>query len=309
MRIYLQGLSDGPKPRCLASWVSRLWWCVAVLLLCTGCSPLQVMNTLIPDRGFVVTRDVTYGSLPRQKLDVYRPRGLRESAPVAVFLYGGRWQSGSKADYRLLGQALTRRGIVLVVADYRLYPEVRFPAFVEDGARAVRWTRDNIAGFGGDTARIFVIGHSAGGHTTTLLALDERLLRDAGVPPGTVRGFVSLAGPVDTVWTDADVQALMGPRQGWPATYPATHIDGVEPPLLLLHGAGDRTVNPSSSVRLAARIRQAGGCIRTQVYPKVGHVEIVVAFAAPWLGIAPVMNDIVEFIRKPECHPTGDPSS
>lgn len=309
MRMSLRGPSNGPKPRCLASRVPWRWWCAAVLLLCTGCSPVQVMNTLIPDRGFVVSRDIAYGSLPRQKLDVYRPRGLRRSAPVAVFLYGGRWQSGSKADYRLLGQALTKRGIVLVVADYRLYPEVRFPAFVEDGARVVRWTRDNVARFGGDTARIFVVGHSAGGHTAALLALDERLLRDAGVPPGTVRGFVSLAGPVDTVWTDADVQALMGPRQGWAATYPASHIDGVEPPLLLLHGAGDQTVNPSSSVRLAARIQQAGGCIRTRVYPKVGHVEIVVAFAAPWLGIAPVMSDVVEFIRKPECHPTGAPSS
>jgi acetyl esterase/lipase len=173
---------------------------------------------------------------------------------------------------------------------------------VEDGARAVRWARDNAARFGGDSARIFVVGHSAGGHTAALLALDERFLRDAGVPAAAVRGFVALAGPVDTRWTDADVQALMGPPSGWPATYPATHVGGGEPPLLLLHGGGDRTVAVESSLRLAARIRERGGCSRAVVYPGVGHVEIVVAFAAPRLGIAPVLDDLAAFVRDPRRH-------
>ena len=277
--------------------VSECFLWLILLALLPACSLREVAEAVIPDNHFAATRNLAYGALPRQKLDVYRPRGLRRPAPVVVFLYGGRWQNGSKADYRLLANALTRRGIVTVVADYRLYPEVRFPAFVEDAAGAVRWTRDNIARFGGDTTRIFVAGHSAGAHIATLLALDEQWLRSAGVPPGGVRGFVSIAGPVDTVWTDPDVQALMGPPAGWPATYPRTHVDGTEPPLLLLHGGGDETVNPSSSTRLAARIRAHGGCVRTIVYPNVGHVEIVVALAAPWLNIAPVLHDVVNFVK------------
>jgi pimeloyl-ACP methyl ester carboxylesterase len=183
----------------------------------------------------------------------------RLAAPVVVYLFGGRWQNDSKDQYRLLGDALTRRGLVLVVPDYRLYPEVEFPGWVEDAARAVRWTRDNIQRFGGDPGRIWVVGHSAGGHTAALLALDDRYLREAGVPTPGVQGFVSLAGPVNSEWTAADVQALMGPRAGWPATYPATHIDGTERPLLLLHGSGDRTVSPANSVSLAKRIREQGG--------------------------------------------------
>jgi acetyl esterase/lipase len=191
-------------------------------LTVTGCSPRRAAETLLLGSHFVRTEGVAYGPEARQRLDVYRPKAVRAPAPVVVFLYGGRWNTGTRGDYRLLGDALTRRGWVAVVPDYRLAPAARFPAWVEDGARAVRWARDNAARIGGDSARIFVVGHSAGGHSAALLALDEHFLRDAGVPAGAVRGFVSLAGPVDTTWTDPDVQALMGPREGWPATYPAT---------------------------------------------------------------------------------------
>ena len=281
-----------------SSWLRRV--CLAFLLgTAAACSPRVVAETLLLGDHFVRTPGVAYGAGARQRLDVYRPRAAREPSPVVVFLYGGRWQNGSRDEYRLLGNALTRRGWVAVVPDYRLYPEAQFPAWVEDAALAVRWARDNAQRFGGDTARIFVAGHSAGGHTAALLALDERYLGRAGVPAGAVRGFVSLAGPVDTVWTDPDVQALMGPREGWPATYPASHVEGREPPLLLLHGGDDRTVSPTSSTRLAARIREREGCAGAVVYPGVGHVEIVVALAVPQLRIAPVIDDLAAFIRAP----------
>ncbi len=243
--------------------------CLRVLLvllgLLAGCSPRRVAESLLLGSHFALTQGVAYGADARQKLDVYRPVEARGAVPVVVFLYGGRWNSGSRNDYRLVGDALTRRGWVAVIPDYRLAPAVTFPAWVEDGARAVRWVRDNAARFGGDSARIFVVGHSAGGHTAALLALDEHHLRGAGVPAGAVKGFVSLAGPVDTPWTDADVQALMGPRSGWAATYPTTHVDGADPPLLLLHGGGDKTVSAQSSVRLAALIRERRGCSRVVV--------------------------------------------
>lgn len=281
---------------------------VAVGLAAGACSPRRIAETLFVGDHFVRTADVPYGADPRQRLDVYRPRMLRQPAPVVVFLYGGRWQEGSRDLYRLLGDAMTRQGWIVVVPDYRLHPAVTFPAWVEDGAQAVRWAHDRAAQLGGDPSGIFVVGHSAGAHTAALLALDERYLRDAGVPRGTVRGVVSLAGPVDTRWTDPDVQALMGPREGWPATYPATHVDGTEAPLLLLHGGGDETVSPRNSVTLAERIRAHGGCAAAKVYPGVGHVEIVVALSAPWLRRAPVLRDVAAFVRDPAAICAGDDS-
>jgi acetyl esterase/lipase len=274
---------------------------LALLAALAGCSPRLLVETVFLGDNFVLTTGVAYGPDAAQRLDVYRPRRAERQAPVVVFLYGGRWQSGARRDYRLVGDALTRRGFLVVIPDYRLYPAVLFPAWVEDAARAVAWTRAHAASFDGDTARVFVIGHSAGAHTATLLDLDEHYLRDAGVPAGGVKGFVSLAGPVDTSWTDPDVQALMGPAAGWPNSYPRTFIDGTEPPLLLLHGDGDHTVAPANSTHLAARILERGGCARTVAYPHVGHVELVVALALPRLGIAPVLGDVADFIQRPDC--------
>lgn len=272
---------------------------VCITCLASACSPLRVAEGLLSSGRLIRQEDVAYGTAARQRLDVYRPSAKTSSSPVVIFLYGGRWQRGSKEQYRLLGDAMTRRGIVLVVPDYRLYPEVMFPGWVKDAAQAVRWTRENIQRYGGDATRIWVVGHSSGAHTAVLLALDERYLRNVGLPINTVRGYVSLAGPVDTIWTDADVQALMGPSEGWPATYPRTQIDGSEPPVLLLHGADDKTVSPNNSVALAARIRERGGCAQAILYRGVGHIPILVALSVPQLGIAPVLRDVLTFINEP----------
>lgn len=272
---------------------------LAVCATLSACSPRRVAERVALGSSVRRTADIAYGSGARQRLDVYRPRSTRRPSAVIVFLYGGRWQFGSKRDFLLLASTLARRGWVVVVPDYRLYPPALFPAWVEDGASAVRWTLDNVVSAGGDGGRVFVVGHSAGAHTAALLALDERYLRSAGVAAGAVRGFVSIAGPVDTTWTDPDVQALMGPEPGWPVSYPVTHVDGTEAPLLLLHGAADETVGVGNSVRLAARIRARGGCARVARYRGIGHVRIVVALALPSLVDAPVLDDVARFVRDP----------
>lgn len=186
-----------------------------------------------------------------------------------------------------------------VIPDYRLYPAVRFPAWVDDAAGAVRWVSQNIQSFGGNPSQIFVVGHSAGAHTAVLLALNPHYLADAGLSPTRVRGFIGLAGPVATVWTEPDVQALMGPREGWPATYPLEQVGRSISPLLLLHGVKDRTVAVGNSVRLAARIRERGGCARVITYQGLDHIGIVLALALPQLDIAPVLEDVVRFVRQP----------
>lgn len=270
----------------------------ALVGIAAACSPLRVAQGFLGGDHFTRTTNLEYGGAAPKRLDVYRPRARSGPFPVVVFLYGGRWQHGSRNDYQLLGSAFTQRGFVVVVPDYRMYPDAVFPAWVEDAAQAVRWAHQNIHRFGGDSAQLYVVGHSSGAHSAVMLALDEHYLRDVGLPARAVRGFVSLAGPVDTTWTDPDVQALMGPRDAWPSTYPRTYIDGTESPLLFLHGSSDKTVSPSNSIRLAARISARGGCARAVVYPGVGHVEIVVALSEPRLGIAPVLNDVISFIAE-----------
>src|SRR5207253_2056955 len=91
-----------------------------------ACAPAlaSVLNLAVPRSGYQVVRDLPYGTDPRQRLDIYVPDGLSTKAPVILFFYGGFWQSGSKSLYLYLGQAFASEGIIVAVADYRLYPQV-----------------------------------------------------------------------------------------------------------------------------------------------------------------------------------------
>ena len=286
----------------------RLW--LSLLCLLPACSLRQAAVATTPDDP--PTRAVAYGDHPRQRLDVYPARGRAPApAPTLVFFYGGRWQGGNRRLYGTLARALARRGFLVIVPDTRLYPEVRFPAWVEDAARAVRWAHAHALAYGGDPGKLFVIGHSSGAYSAVLLGLDRHYLRDAGLPVGALRGVIGLAGPVDTEWTDPDVRALMGPRAGWPASYPRQFVGAPgesSPSLLLLHGGADRTVRSLNSTRLAGRLRAHGECASSRVYAGVGHVEIMAALALPWLGIAPVMRDVTAFIADPTSACAGAPA-
>src|SRR5580692_7121358 len=123
-------------PRARAVWLP-------LLLLPAACSPAALLNAIAPRDGVTITRDLEYQDGPRHRLDVYAPAAA--AAPVVVFFYGGGWESGSKDMYRFVGAALAARGVMVVIPDYRVYPEVRFPAFMNDAAAAVAWTHANAA--------------------------------------------------------------------------------------------------------------------------------------------------------------------
>lgn len=266
-----------------------------VLPALAGCASARLLNATVPTGGLEITRDLAYAPGPRGGLDVYRPGGKTSRLPLVVFLYGGSWRQGNKATYPFVAAALARRGAVVMVPDYRVYPEVRFPAFLQDNARAVAWAIGHAAEFGADPKSVFVIGHSAGAYDAVMLALDPRWLAAEGVDRSTLAGVVGLAGPYDFLpITDPDIVPVF-PDAG-PATQPVTYADGHNPPLLLLAGDADATVRPGNTASLAARVAQAGGPVQQTIYPGLGHLGIVLAFAPLFRGKAPVLDDIEAFI-------------
>lgn len=278
-----------------------LIFAVAIVALgfVAGCSPLALLNRATALTGTRASRDIPYGELPRQRLDLYRGPEVKPPAPVLIFFYGGSWQRGDKADYPFLGDALAAQGFLTLVADYRVYPDVKFPAFVEDGARVVRWARDHVAELGGDPKRIYLMGHSAGAHIAALLALDEHYLRDVGLDRSAVRGVVGIAGPYDFLpFHSETLKTLFGPAEAWPTTQPINFVDGREPPMLLLAGGWDKTVRPGNTRRLVARICERGGNAQAIIYPYLGHVTILGALSRPLRRIAPVLRDTVTFLKE-----------
>src|SRR3954453_21256250 len=136
-----------------------------------ACSPIGALNALAPRRGLRVTRGLRYAPGERHELDIHAPVGAVR-APVVVFIYGGGWREGDRSLYRFVGAALAARGFLTVVPDYRVFPAVRFPSFIQDAAMAVAWTRVHVARYGGDPGQVFLMGHSAGAHIAAMLALD-----------------------------------------------------------------------------------------------------------------------------------------
>jgi acetyl esterase/lipase len=263
----------------------------------TGASDDNRFTWSLPRRS-VFTRDIPYAQGARHTLDICRPRGAA-AAPVVVFFYGGGWRSGSKRLYRYVARALARRGYVAVLPDYRIYPEVRYPDFLDDGAGAVRWTMDNVAGFGGDPRKIFLMGHSAGAHIAAMLAVDPVWLRKTGLVPGRdIAGLIGLAGPYDFLpLRDETLKIIFGGADR-PETQPICHVAPGAPAVLLLTGDADDVVDAGNSIRFAERLRAAGNDATAVIYPRVGHYNIVAALSLFLQFFAPVLRDADAFIAR-----------
>jgi acetyl esterase/lipase len=261
-----------------------------------SCSPAQIVNALVPRAGFELTADRPYGELARQKLDIYTPASSDRRRPVVIFFYGGNWQTGTKTDYLFLGQALASRGFIVVIPDYRLYPDVLYPAFLEDSAHAVSWTLNHLDEIGGDPARVTIMGHSAGAYIAAMLALDARWL---GADRARLHSMVGLAGPYDFLpLTDPVLRVIFGTEPDLRRTQPITFADGSGPQALLMSGLDDTTVLPANSINLAARIRDHGGIAAEKYYKSVGHMSLIGAIAAPLRFIAPTLDDITTFLNQ-----------
>lgn len=271
---------------------------LATLAALTACTPLGLLDVTTPSAGYRRDADIPYGQLARQKLDVYVPVGAQGPLPVVVFFYGGSWQEGRREQYRFAGEALASRGFLAVVPDYRVYPEVRYPDFLRDGAAAVRWVRDHAGEYGGDPSRLFLAGHSAGAYNAAMLALDGRWLGEVGLMPQTsVRGWIGLSGPYDFLPIRSPViQTIFGPRESWPATQPVAYVSVSAPPALLVTGAADTRVLPGNTDRLAARLREAGVAVTVFAYPGVGHGRTVAALARPFRSDPPILEEIRRFV-------------
>jgi acetyl esterase/lipase len=257
-----------------------------------------VVNAFVPSDTYRPAPAIAYGAHPRQLLDVYQPVRFAGAAPVVVFFYGGNWNSGERASYRFVGEALASQGFVGVIPDYRLYPEVRFPDFLADCAAAVRWTAGHIEGRGGDARRIFLMGHSAGAYNAAMLALDSQYLEAVRVARSSIRAWIGLAGPYDFLPLQGRIaRAVFGYPDTSVLTQPIHFASRGDPPALLVTGSDDRTVDPGNTARLAERLRASGVAVTERVYPGVSHVRLVGALASPLRSLVPVLDDVAAFVR------------
>ena len=275
----------------------RGWLVKAALLsFLSACSPVSMLNALAPRSGITTTTDIRFADGDRALLDVYAPSQAKP-APVVVFIYGGGWKDGDKAMYRFVGAALAAHGYLTVVPDYRLFPEVRWPGFLQENADAVAWVKANIARYGGDPGRIFLMGHSAGAYNVAMLALDKQWLAAVHLDPDRdIAGSIGLAGPYDFLpLRDPELDTIFSPSGDLRLSQPITFARGDAAPMLLAAGTADQTVLARNTEHLAAAIRHDGGKVEERLYPGVNHVKIIGAMASVTRWLAPSLADVLGF--------------
>jgi acetyl esterase/lipase len=256
----------------------------------------MMLNLTVPGSTYRLHRDLAHGQGRRQRFDLYLPKNGSAPAPVLLFFYGGAFRAGRKSEYRIVGEAFASKGIIVAVADYRIYPEGRFPDFLNDGAAALAAVHARVAEFGGDPSRIFLAGHSAGAYISVMLAANPAYLRAANADPSWIRGVIAMAGRYHEIpLGDATgVEIFGGPERT--ETRPASFIDGKRPPVLLLAGAEESSEVLVSHSKLASHLNDHGNEVQEIIYPGIGHMGIMLALAPGFRHRARLREDIARFV-------------
>lgn len=235
------------------------------------------------------------------KLDIWRPDRASNSSqlPVLIFWHGGGWVKGSRQDYAFAGKAFAKEGFLVVIPDYRKVPDVHFPAFVRDGAEAVRWVQDNIAQYGGDPDNIALSGHSAGAHTAVLLGLDSRWIEQASGNMDSIKAVIGMSGPYDFYPFDKKRSIDAMARYEEPErTQPVNFARADAPAMLLLTSTKDTIVRPRNAIKLTEKLEAAGAKVAMINYEGLSHEEVVMALSVPFRSKAGVLVDSSDFLNE-----------
>ena len=282
----------------------KFLYAVGVLLIVGGLAyqyaALEIFNALMPkDAGsHLVKSDVSFGPDDRQKLDIYAPVAGTGPWPVIVFVYGGSWNSGDKEPYAFVGRALAAQGFVVVIPNYRLHPKSPFPSFVQDTAAAIDWATRHANEYGGDQHTVFAAGHSAGAYNLALAILDKSYLAALGTDLSALRGIATLSGPFDFLPLDTKVSIdTFGKVADLATTQPVNYLRADAPPFLILHGSDDTTVRPRNALSLYDKLKASGADVSLEIYPGIGHIGMITAFARPLRSRVSSLADVVTFFK------------
>ncbi|MCK9407500.1 MAG: alpha/beta hydrolase [Bacteroidetes bacterium] len=280
--------------------------------------------------GFVEA-DISYSSLQKNSMDLYIPHQLdfsaivsdqvesplsesseaRKHIPVILFIHGGSFVAGDRKEYPYaqIGEAFQQRGIICAVMSYRLMKDSVWPAQPRDVARAVRWLKENIGEYGGDSEKIFVVGHSAGGHLAALISTDSTYLNEAGLSLTDISGTVAIGAMMSdggslSALTPSDEHRLFhsdwffkifGSKQNFINSLPLRHVNPFMPRMLILLADSELNDPPKEQtvkefIALAQRCRSD---VQYQILENRTHMGTVERMANP---SDPAIQSIVAFI-------------
>ena len=278
---------------------------LVLILLVTSCNDtaLLFINSLAKFGSYTSHLDLKYDKQTQTSLDIYLPKNItdlnQENIPTVVFFYGGCWGACSdlnKTDYQFVAQTFTSNNMIVVIVDYRKYPDVLFPEIIKDVALSIEWISKNISSYQGNPQNIYLMGHSAGAHLASMLTYNKAYLTNKTYK--NIKGFIGLAGAYDFLPFDEPYQpALFAPLPKHADSQTINFVEGNEPPALLLYGNTDKRVKRRNIISLAKTIKDKNGKVETHFYDDINHTSILGALSIPFRSSKPILNDILKFIK------------
>ena len=255
---------------------------LALLVACAGLAPARDDIPAAPAFEVERHKDIAYrtdkdADKVRHKLDVYCPKGQKDF-PVVLFVHGGSWKSGNKNLYAGVGEAFAKCGIGMVICNYRLSPEVKHPAHIEDVAKAFAWAHENVGKYGGKVENLFVCGHSAGGHLVALLATDPTYLKTEKLSPEDIRGVVAISG----VYARAarGLQGAFGTdEEVCKKASPLTHVTDKLPPFLVAYAETEFPSLGDMAKEMHAALKKADNPTELLLCKSRNHITIITSFS------------------------------
>ena len=218
--------------------------------------------------------DQAYGPDRKHRLDLYLPWARVTGAPVLIFLHGGSWTHGYKEWMGLMAPALVDLPAIFIAANYRLAPAHRFPAQLEDTLATLAWTAAEIEPYGGDPARVFLGGHSAGGHLAALATLRRDLWPRHGIAEGAVRACLPVSTTFDYRGDPSDAGSFLARPEDAGAASPIAYVEGNRVPFLIAYGSADFERAKLTSRAMAAALARTGCTAREMEIAGADHFEM-----------------------------------
>jgi len=277
-----------PGPYRVEAWLTvdgedRPWiYSNPVYLKTLGPSDVRLPSTTISPE-VEAHKNITYAEgaeedSAKHKLDVYSIKE-KTNAPVLFFIHGGAWKSGDRALYPSLGNRYARAGFVTVVPSYRLAPKHPHPAQIEDVAAAFAWTVRHVADFGGDTNRIYVAGHSAGGHLAALLTLDDHYLAAFQLSPRLIHGVLALSGVYNLTRGESQDSVFGTDPKFRREASPLFHVKAGAPPFLVTYCQWDYFSLPAQAREFHRALQHAGIKTELAFIPQENHISEMVTIS------------------------------
>ena len=298
----------------MSLYIWAILFILLVVILLVVFKPLWILNYLTPHGHCSRIKDLPYAQDKRHTLDLYLPKNIDPIKPILVFVHGGSWDTGRKDDYLFAGYALTELGYITAIPNYRLYPQVQFPHFIEDVASAVSSLPQQLKAHGialPDPLNVVLIGHSAGAHTAAMLVSNNQYHQKLNEHV-QLKALIGLAGPYDLPLDD---ELVIGKFDGVKIhdisehTTDQGHVHNSHdanpinlahekmPPVLLIHGEKDETVGPYHSERFSLRLRQLNIPTQHITYQGTNHRHLVGGLSPLVRFLNPVYKDIQVFLK------------